>query len=175
MNHIDHVKLLRKGILAPGGVWADLGAGAGAFTLALADLIGPTGKIYAIDKDARSLKQLEQAMQAMFPAVALTYLNTDFTRPLELPLLDGVVMANSLHYVRKKDEMLQHVHGYLRPGGRLLLVEYNVDSGNPWVPYPLSYGAWEALARRNGFADTHLLEKVPSRYLREMYAAASTR
>ena len=40
MNHEDHVRLLRKGIVEPGGVWADFGSGAGAFTLALADLLG---------------------------------------------------------------------------------------------------------------------------------------
>jgi len=175
MNHLDHVKLLRKGIQTPGGVWADLGAGAGAFTLALADLIGPTGSIYAVDKDAGSLRQLEHSMHTLFPDSTLRCLTIDFTRSLDLPLLDGVVMANSLHYVRKKDEMLQRVYAYLRPGGKLLLVEYNVDAGNPWVPYPLSYPSWEKLAGRNGFGGTRLLEKVPSRFLREMYAAESTR
>jgi ubiquinone/menaquinone biosynthesis C-methylase UbiE len=49
MNHADHVALLRAGVPGPGGVWADLGSGAGAFTLALADLIGPTGQIYSVD------------------------------------------------------------------------------------------------------------------------------
>ena len=51
MNHNDHVNLLRKGIPEKGGLWADLGSGTGAFTLALADLIGSTGHIYSIDKD----------------------------------------------------------------------------------------------------------------------------
>ncbi|TMD25838.1 MAG: class I SAM-dependent methyltransferase, partial [Chloroflexi bacterium] len=51
MNHEDHVRLLRKGIVEPGGVWADFGSGAGAFTLALADLLGTEGSIYSVDKD----------------------------------------------------------------------------------------------------------------------------
>ncbi len=46
MNHDDHVALLRGGIAQPGGVWADFGSGTGAFTLALAELIGPTGVIH---------------------------------------------------------------------------------------------------------------------------------
>jgi ubiquinone/menaquinone biosynthesis C-methylase UbiE len=173
MKHEDHVRLLRKGVSEPGGTWADLGCGEGAFTLALADLLGPGCTIYAVDKDARALEQLERTMHALFPAVTLHCLAADFTQPLNLPTLDGIVMANSLHYVRKKEAMLQRVRGYLRSRGKLLLVEYNVDIGNPWVPYPLSYGAWKALAGRNGFIETHLLEKVPSRYLREMYSAAS--
>ena len=82
-------------------------------------------------------------------------------------------MANSLHYVRDKPTLLQRLRGYLRPAGRLLLVEYNVDAGNAWVPYPLSYPTWEALAQRNGFSATQLLERVPSRFLGEMYSAAS--
>ncbi len=173
MNHNDHVRLLRKGVLEPGGVWADLGSGTGAFTLALADLIGQKGSIYSVDKDGGALRQQAQAMRSFSSHV--TYLTADFTRRLDLPLLDGVVMANSLHYVRKKDEELQLVYSYLRPGGRLILVEYNVDRGNMWVPYPLSYGTWEALARQNGFIETKLLEKVPSRFLNEMYSALALR
>jgi ubiquinone/menaquinone biosynthesis C-methylase UbiE len=173
MNHQDHVRLLRKGVATPGGIWADFGCGTGAFTLALADLLGPIGSIYAVDKDRGALDVLQRTMQTSFPATTLYTLRGDFTHPLELPLLDGIVMANSLHFVRKKDALLQQVHGYLRPGGRLLLVEYNVDQGNPWVPYPLAYPTWERLAARNGFHDTCFLERVPSRFLHEMYAALS--
>jgi ubiquinone/menaquinone biosynthesis C-methylase UbiE len=173
MNHQDHVHLLRKGIATTGGVWADLGCGAGAFTLALADLIGPTGSIYAVDKDRSALDVLERTMRADFPATSMHYHRADFTSPLELPPLDGIVMANSLHFVRKKDVLLQQVHSYLRAGGRLLLVEYNADQGNPWVPYPLTYSTWETLAAHNGFRETSLLERVPSRFLREIYSALS--
>ena len=173
MNHADHVALLREGIAEPGGVWADLGAGSGAFTLALADLLGPGAQIYVVDREERALRQGLAALRARFPAVAARPLVGDFTRPLDLPPLDGVVMANALHFVRHKDATLQLVRGYLRPGGRLLLVEYNTDRGNPWVPHPLSSPTWEALARRNGFADTRLIATRPSRFLGEIYSALS--
>jgi len=173
MNHDDHVALLRGGIDGAGGVWADLGSGTGAFTLALADLIGTGGEIYSVDKDRGALREQERALRVRFPAASVTYLVADFARPLELPPLDGVVMANSLHFQKQKDAVIQLVRSYLRPGGRLILVEYNADQGNAWVPYPLSYSTWEALARRNGFADTRILARVPSRFLREMYSALS--
>lgn len=173
MNHTDHVNLLREGITAKGGVWADLGSGAGAFTLALAELIGDEGTIYSVDQANRALKEQEATMRARFPAVTVHTVNADFTRPLDLPKLDGVVMANSLHFHRHKDPIAQRVGGYLKPGGRLLLVEYNTDGGNPWVPYPLSYPTWEKLARRNGFAETRLLARRPSRFLGEIYSAVS--
>ncbi len=173
MNHSDHVALLRDGIEKQGGVWADFGSGWGAFTLALADLLGPGAIIYSIDRDRGALREQERTMRAQFPATTVHYLAADFTRPLDLPPLDGAVMANSLHFQRDKPTTLQRVRGYLRPGGRLLLVEYNADKGNPWVPYPLSYPTWEALATREGFTQTRLLATYPSRFLREMYSAVS--
>ena len=173
MNHGDHVNLLRKGVPATGGVWADLGAGAGAFTLALAELAGAGAVIYAVDKDRGALRQLAQAMQGQFPGVALHPVVADFTRPLDLPPLDGVVMANSLHFERSKESVLRLVRGYLKPDGRLLLVEYNTDKGNMWVPHPLSYPTWEKVAARSGFVRTELLATRPSSFLGEFFAAAS--
>ncbi len=173
MNHEDHVRLLRGGVPEPGGVWADLGSGSGAFTLALADLLGPTGEIYSVDRDQGALREQERAMRARFPATTVHYLAADFTERLDLPPLDGVVMANSLHFQREKGPVLQLVRGYLKPGGRLILVEYNIDRGNTWVPYPLSYQTWEALARQHGFANTMLLARQPSRWLGEMFSALS--
>jgi ubiquinone/menaquinone biosynthesis C-methylase UbiE len=175
MDHNDHVFLLTKGIPERGGTWADLGSGAGAFTLALADLTGSQGRIYSVDKDKGSLREQERAMRAYFPANTVEYIHADFTRRLNLPPLDGIVMANSLHFARQKDPVLQLVRSYLRPGGRLLLVEYSTDRGNMWVPFPFSYSTWEEMAHQNGFAHTQLLATVPSRYFGGMYAAMSLR
>ncbi len=174
MNHQDHVRLLQSGVL-PGGRWADLGSGRGAFTLALADLLGTNGAIYSVDRDRRALGEQQAAMQDRFPAVPVHYVPADFTEPLDLPPLDGIVMANALHFIRPndKDAVLQMIKGYLRPGGRFILVEYNVDHGNQWVPYPLAYPTWAALARRNGFTETKLLATVPTRFLNEVYSALS--
>ena len=49
MDHRDHVGLLREGVEGGGLNWADLGSGQGAFTLALADLLGPTGSIHTTE------------------------------------------------------------------------------------------------------------------------------
>lgn len=175
MQHADHVNLLRAGVPGPGGVWADLGSGGGAFTLALADLLGPGAAIYSVDRDHGALREQERELRARFPGVSLDVQVGDFTRPLDLPPLDGVVMANSLHYVRDKAPVLALVRGYLKPGGRLLLVEYNADRGNPWVPYPMSYPTWEQTASQAGFVGTRLLARVPSRFLGEMYSALSVK
>lgn len=175
MQHADHVALIEGGITSRGGVWADFGSGSGAFTLALADMLGPGAQIYSIDRDRRGLQRQRTELSKFFPGTHLHPIIADFTRPLELPPLDGVVMANSLHFQRDKDVVLRQILGYLKPGGRLILVEYNADRGNHWVPYPLSFPTWEALAARNGFAGTRLLATRPSRFLGEIYSALSFR
>ena len=196
MIHADHLRLLRPADLASGGTWADFGAGSGAFTLALRELAGPSAQIYAVDKDGGSLRELERAYRDRFGETSnLHVLHADFTDPVDLPVLDGALMANSLHYVRDADDsrrsanqskppashssdrygdkpaLLSHVHSLLKPGGAFLLVEYNVDSGNMWVPYPLSFETWRALAPRAGFSEPRLLRKHPSRFLHEFYSA----
>jgi len=175
MDHGDHVRLLREGVEGAGKTWADLGSGQGAFTLALADLLGPTGSIYSVDRDARAVQVQLQELRDAFPAVPVTPLIADFTRPLDLPPLDGIVMANSLHFVRDKMPVLRLLGGYLRPDARLILVEYDSDHGNPWVPFPLSFDTWASLAADAGFRETKRLTSVPSRFLGSIYSAVSRR
>ena len=164
MNRSDLVALIEGGVPRRGGRWADLGAGEGAFTRALADLIGPEGHIVAVDRDAGALRSVGGGIETRV---------SDFTEPLDLHDLDGVVMANSLHFVRDKARVVEAVHAMLRPGGRIIVVEYGTDRGNPWVPYPFTYPQWEAMAARAGFKNTRLLKTVPSRWLGSMYSAVS--
>jgi ubiquinone/menaquinone biosynthesis C-methylase UbiE len=176
MDHTDHVNLLKPAGLARGGLWADFGAGSGAFTLALSDLIGLGAEIYAIDKDRAGLGKLERSHREHFgTSQNLHLVRADFTGVLSLPPLDGVVMANSLHYFKDQIKVLRHVQSFLKLNGALLLVEYNADSGNPWVPYPLSFETYCGLAPRAGFSEPRLLATVPSRFLREFYSAVAYR
>jgi ubiquinone/menaquinone biosynthesis C-methylase UbiE len=171
MDRSDLIALLRAGVTTKGGRWADLGAGDGAFTFALAQLLGPGAQITAVDRDSGSLKRLASGADG----APIETVVADFTRPLNLSGLDGVVMANSLHFVREKAPVLASVRDTLRPGGILILVEYETDKGNPWVPHPFSFATWQGMAAAAGFEQTHMLHRYPSRYFGSMYSAASVR
>ena len=176
MNHHDHVNLLRPANFPTSGSWADLGAGSGAFTLALRELVGPTAEIYAVDKNKGSLNRLAQAYQSRFGTNGFERLHlvrADFAKVLDLPALDGVVMANSLHYFKDKTRILDHIRTLLKPGGQLIVVEYNVDSGNMWVPYPFSDRTFETVALKGGFVRPRVLETTPSSFLHEFYSAVA--
>ena len=178
MDHRDHVALLRPAV-EPGGSWAEIGAGDGAFTLALADLLGPGGRILAIDRDRGALERNEAAMHARFPAVTLTAVVADFTRPLPLGQgeLDGLLAANSLHFVARdaQADVIRSLATHLKPGGRFVVVEYDADRGNPWVPHPFSAGSWPRLAAEAGLVDAESIGRVPSRFLGGIHSAVARR
>lgn len=174
MDHADHLNLIRKGVPNQGGVWAEFGSGRGAFTLALAELIGLNGVIYSVDKNMQALIEQDRVIQSRFEehGPEMHYLAADYTNPLDLPSLDGLMMANSLHFQRDKKTILRAILDYLSPGGGLILVEYNINRGNSWVPYPIPYSEWEVLAQECGFINTRILGVRPSRSMREIYSTA---
>jgi hypothetical protein len=57
----------------------------------------------------------------------------------------------------------------------LIVVEYNIDRGDFWVPHPFSYRTWQGLAGQAGLVDTRLIGRRPSRFRREIYSAVSVR
>ncbi|HEY8731454.1 MAG TPA: class I SAM-dependent methyltransferase [Candidatus Limnocylindria bacterium] len=170
MDHADHVALIRDAVV-PGETWLELGSGTGAFTLALAELLATRGTIHSVDSDRGALSAQAQAVHARFGAVRLDQRGADFTRPLGFSGMDGVLMANALHFVKDKAPVLALVRSYLRPGGKFVLVEYDSDRGNLWVPYPISYTTWLAVAPGAGFTAARLLGRVPSRFLNAIYAS----
>jgi len=177
MDHRDHVALIQAGVPGLGGTWADVGAGEGAFTLALADLLGPSAHVVAVDREAGALRANADAVAARFPGVTLTTIVADLEGRLDLPPLDGLVAANSLHYVPRDRQVaaIRSLAGHLRPGAPFIVVEYDADHGNPWVPHPFSSRAWNKLAAAAGLEATREIGRVPSRFLGAIYAAVSRR
>ena len=132
----------------------------------------------SVDRDAGALLQQAAAMAARFPATGLRQIVADFTADIaahDMPPLDGIVMANSLHFQADHVAVVRRVATLLRPGGRFVLVEYDADHGNPWVPHPLSFETWRRVARDAGLTEPRLIGRVPSRFLGAIYSAASGR
>jgi hypothetical protein len=85
-------------------------------------------------------------------------------------------MANALHFVERGQQvaLIRQLRAYLKAEGRFILIEYDVDHGNCWVPNPLSWQSWEKLAAQAGFTQTKFLARKPSRFLKAIYSAVST-
>lgn len=166
------VALIRRGVARSAGTWADLGAGTGNFTRALAALLDSRSTIYAVDHSASALARLKDV-----PATsAIVPVQGDFTRSLDLPALDGILMANSLHFIRDQAAVLEALVRYLHPGGRLLVVEYDVHRPLGWIPYPVPLERFQVLAAGAGLSAAAPVgrRRSPSSGV-EMYAAVALR
>jgi ubiquinone/menaquinone biosynthesis C-methylase UbiE len=173
VNHADHVALIRSGVEGAGPRWLELGAGEGAFTLALVDVLGPDARVIALDRDRRALETMRRRVSDAFPGASVEAEVADFTRGLPDGPFDGVLAANSLHFVRTPDAVLAAIRDALAPGGSFVLVEYDADRGNPWVPHPISFDRWRRQAPSHGFEVPRLIHRVPSRFLNAIYGAVA--
>jgi SAM-dependent methyltransferase len=139
--------------------WADLGCGNGLFSIALASLLRSSSTVYAIDKIPGIKDSITEE------GVKIKTRKNDFTEDeLDLPPLDGILMANSLHFVHDKFSFVNKISEKLKSAGRFIIVEYNSDLSNRWVPYPLPFTAVSTLFNKAGFYRIDMISKIPSVY-----------
>jgi SAM-dependent methyltransferase len=148
--------------------WADLGCGSGLFTAALSHFLVPGSNIHAIDKTSpSSIKQVK-------PGIYTTIQRSDFINdPFTFNGLDGIIIANALHYVNDKERFIKKIKESLKPDGIILVVEYDTDQPVPvWVPYPVSYHTLQQLFEHQGYTHICKLQERSSVYGRaNIYAA----
>ena len=130
-------------------VWADLGCGSGLFTKALASSLGNGGKIYAVDKESQQIEFSEAGKQIEFVKLDFILATLPFFD------IDGILMANALHYVRNKETFINKIAQHLKPDGTLIIIEYDTDKPNPWVPYPISFKKLHETFTAMGFDHVH--------------------
>ena len=139
--------------------WADLGCGSGLFSYALAELLPRESEILMVDK-------VNQApFNSPFAGVHLDFLQIDFTvQDLPSSELDGILMANSLHYVQHKKPFIQKLKNYLSDQGQMIIIEYDTKQSNPWIPYPITLKRLKELFLEEGFIKVRKIGERPSRY-----------
>lgn len=167
MQEREAIQLIQVGIPDDLTVstWADLGCGSGTFTKALAQLLGNASTILAVDKEVQSITSPNNQ-------VTINFQQADFTKNVSSPQkLDGILMANSLHYVKDQVQFLTSLKSQLQLNGRLIIIEYDTDQSNPWVPYPVSFKKLVTLLSNQGFTGIQKIGERPSVYNQNMMYA----
>jgi trans-aconitate methyltransferase len=176
LEHEDAVALIREAVEGRTGTWADLGAGTGTFTRALSDLLGPGSVIYAVDRDRAPVDELKSIARDEKNVVPV---HADFTQNFDVKelkiRLDGVFLANALHFVKNADEVLARLTSTLRPGGRVVIVEYDRREASRWVPYPIPRARLASLAAHAGLTTPKVVASRASEYQGELYVAVADR
>ncbi|MEI9978468.1 MAG: class I SAM-dependent methyltransferase [Edaphobacter sp.] len=149
--------------------WCDLGCGSGTFTTALAQLLAPDSMIHAVDLDQRALDNVPDS----YDGVEIRKTLADIGSPsLRLPAVDGILMANSLHFIYDQQALLSRL---LSVADNLLIVEYERTRPNPWGPYPVGFERLRQLLMEVGMDRVEKLATRPSMFGGTMYSALAER
>ncbi|MHB8520108.1 MAG: class I SAM-dependent methyltransferase [Limisphaerales bacterium] len=138
--------LLEDLALRPGEVAADIGAGTGYLTRRMARQVGDTGRVYAVDIQPEMLDLLAKNMTEQKINNVKTVLGTITDPKLPPRSVDLVVMVDVYHEFSNPHEMMTNICRALKPGGRVVFVEYRAE--DPAVPIKLVHKMSEAQVRK---------------------------
>ncbi|MGN6532862.1 MAG: class I SAM-dependent methyltransferase [Ginsengibacter sp.] len=157
MNLDEAINLIRPDKPFIKSSWFDLGCGAGLFTYALASLLPPGSIIYAVDKNMDAFMEM-----AGFDGITIKRCELNFeSDPLPFNYPEGILMANSLHFVKDKKGFIEGTPTFQRLA-TLIIVEYDTDIPNRWVPYPISFLSLKNTFHLAGFSSVIKINEKPS-------------
>jgi SAM-dependent methyltransferase len=146
---------------------ADVGAGSGYFTVRLASRVGPAGRVFANDLQSEMLKMLT-ARLARERVTNVTLVQGALDDPrLPSSSLDLAIMVDVYHEFSEPQKMLRGLRAALKPGGRLVLLEYRKE--DPQVPIRFEHKMSVAEARleleAEGFLFSRLDDRLPRQHI----------
>jgi ubiquinone/menaquinone biosynthesis C-methylase UbiE len=115
--------------LKPGNNVADIGAGSGLFEVPLAKAVSPGGKVYAVDIDAGFFPEIKKKADEAHLTNVQTVLGKYTDPNLPAKNIDLVFFHDVLHHIQDRAGYLKSVAGYLKPSGRVAIVDYEFGQG----------------------------------------------
>ena len=151
--------------IAKGSTVADVGAGSGYMTVKMAERVGPTGRVYATDIQPQMLAMLRERLdKERIGHVTLVQGAVDDPR-LPASSLDLILMVDVYHEFSAPQQMLRGLLAALKPGGRLVLLEYKKE--DPSIPIRLDHKMTVAEAKLEVEAEGFRLARVGSELPRQ--------
>jgi ubiquinone/menaquinone biosynthesis C-methylase UbiE len=153
--------------IAKGSTVADIGAGSGYMTVKLARKVGPDGKVFANDIQQGMLDLLNKRLAKSKITNVSTVLGTQDDPRLPLEAIDLVLMVDVYHELSQPQLMLRHIKASLKPGGRLVLLEYRKEDPNvPIKPeHKMSVAEAKLEVEAEGFKLTKTNEDLPRQHI----------
>ena len=153
--------------LKPGMMVGDVGAGTGYYSIRMAKLVGPTGTVYANDIQAGMLERLRAKANEAQVSNIVTVLGSESDQKLPGGKLDLVILVDVYHEFSRPQRMLQGIRESLKPGGRLVLLEYRKE--DPSVPikpeHKMSVDEVKAEVLPEGYTFEKVVDKLPWQHI----------
>lgn len=138
--------LIRSLNLKPGQVVADIGAGSGVISFLMAEQVQPDGKVMAVDVQQEMLDRLKKFSETLGVTNVVPVKGTQTSTGLEPGSIDLAIMVDVYHEFEFPYEMMQDISKALKPGGRLVFVEYRKE--DPLVPIKEVHKMTQAQVRK---------------------------
>ncbi|MCS7022036.1 MAG: class I SAM-dependent methyltransferase [Gemmataceae bacterium] len=133
--YVQRHKIVSTCAVQPGMVVADVGAGTGLFTRLFAQAVGPQGKVYAVDISEKFLEHIETSCRNAGIRNVVTVRGTDVSPNLPANSIDLVFICDTYHHFEYPFRMMTAIHEALKPGGRVVLIDFHRIPGksSDWV------------------------------------------
>jgi predicted methyltransferase len=115
--------------LKPGMTVADIGAGTGLFTRLFADRVGPGGKVYAVDISPAFLAHIDAEAKRRDQPQIETLQGTQHSTNLPADSIDLAYLCDTYHHIEHPEHVLASIRRALRPGGRLVVIDFDRREG----------------------------------------------
>ena len=150
-----------------GSVVADIGAGVGYFTWRMADLVGPTGKVYANDIQPEMIQMLKKNIKDRGLTNVEPVLGKFDDPGLPKAAVDLALLVDVYHEFSEPQKMLDRIRESLKPGGRLVLLEYRKE--DPRIPirpeHKMSVEEAKTELAAEGFQLDKQIEDLPRQHI----------
>ncbi len=114
--------------IKPGDHVADLGSGSGYFTFRLADAVGPTGKVYAVDVDKDMNADLAERVQEKGYKNIEVVLAQPEDPGLQHKKVNLIFSSNTYHHLKDRAAYFANIRNHLHPQGRIAIIDFNGES-----------------------------------------------
>jgi len=158
------IRLLR---IQKGATVADVGAGSGNITIRLAKAVGPMGKVYANDIQPGMLEILQKNVAKAKLTNVMPVLGAIDDPKLPAESIDLAIMVDVYHEFSEPQKMLQRLREAIKPGGRLVLLEYRAE--DPEIPilreHKMSKAQVKLEVENEGFKQSRVFDDLPWQHL----------
>jgi len=153
---LEPEKNLAQFHIDPGMKVADMGAGVGYYAFLIAELVGPSGKVYALDVVKDLLEKLKSdAVARNLNNIEVVWCDLDEINGTTLHdyTVDRVVITNTLFQMENKDNFIKEAYRILKPKGKMMLVDWSDSYAGlgPTVGEVVKPDAARVLCEHSGF------------------------
>lgn len=122
-------RILNEAAVRTGATVVDFGCGTGSYTLAVAEMVGPSGRVCAIDRDPAAVRRVRH-LATRHRLAHVVVVHSDCGTGLDDATVDLALLTDALHLLTEPERVLAELGRVLKPSGMLLCNDHHLSDGD---------------------------------------------